>query len=64
MAIDWTKAYRRFKGLWVAFDDDEKTVIASGKTAKEALKNAKEKGYSMPILAHMPKILGPYVGSL
>ena len=64
MAIDWTHAYRRFKGLWVAFKDDEKTVIASGRTAKEALKKAKIKGYEMPILAHMPKILGPYIGSL
>ena len=30
MAIDWTKIYRKYKGLWVALDKDEKTVIASG----------------------------------
>jgi len=62
MAINWTNIYRRFKGLWVALEDDEKTVIASGKTATEALQKAQKKGYTTPILAHMPRVLGPYVG--
>jgi predicted RNase H-like HicB family nuclease len=43
MAIDWSKIYKKYKGLWVALKNDEKTVVASGKTAKEALNTAREK---------------------
>ncbi|TSC53274.1 MAG: Uncharacterized protein LiPW39_359 [Parcubacteria group bacterium LiPW_39] len=63
MAIDWTKIYKKYKGLWVALEDDEKTVIASGKTAKEAWEKAQKSGYKMPILTKMPERLIPYVGS-
>ncbi|TSC90099.1 MAG: hypothetical protein G01um10145_203 [Microgenomates group bacterium Gr01-1014_5] len=62
-AIDWTNIYRKYKGLWVALKDDEKTVISSGKTAKSAWDKAKSKGFSMPILTKMPSRLLPYVGS-
>lgn len=62
MAIDWTKIYKKYKGLWVALKSDEKTVIAAGKTAKEAWESAKKKGYKTPILTYMPKELVPYVG--
>jgi len=62
MAIDWTKIYKKYKGLWVALKDDEKTVIASGNTAKEAWEKAQEKGYKKPILTHMPKKIVPYIG--
>ena len=61
-AIDWTKIYKRYKGFWVALKDDEKTVIASGKTAKEAWEKAQKKGYKKPILTKMPKELVAYVG--
>jgi len=63
MAIDWTKIYKKYKGLWVALKDDEKTVVASGKTVKEVLKKAREKGHNKPILARMPEKLLTYVGS-
>ena len=62
MAIDWTKIYNKYKGLWVALKDDEKTVIASGKTACEAWGKAQKKGYAKPILTRMPEELLPYVG--
>ena len=63
MAIDWTKIYKKYKGLWVAFEDDEKTIVGSGKTAKEAMKKAQQAGYKEPILAHMPEKLVAYIGS-
>jgi hypothetical protein len=63
MAIDWTKIYKKYKGLWVALKDDEKTVIASGKTVKETLEKARKKGFDKPILTHMPEELVTYVGS-
>jgi hypothetical protein len=62
MAIDWTKIYKKYKGLWVALLDDEQTVVGSGKTAKEAWEEAQRKGYKKPILTRMPEKLVPYVG--
>lgn len=62
MAIDWTKIYKQYKGFWVALKEDEKTVLASGKTAKEAWMKAIEKGYKKPILMRMPEKLATYVG--
>lgn len=63
MAIDWTKIYEKYKGLWVALKDDELTVVASGKTAKEAWDKARAKGYKKQILTRMPEKLVTYVGT-
>lgn len=62
MVIDWTKIYKEYRGLWVALLDDEKTVVGSGKTAKEAWEEALRKGYKKPILTRMPEELVTYVG--
>jgi len=62
MAKDWTKIYKEYKGLWVALDKDEETVVASGKTAKETLKKAQSKGFGKPILNHVPEKIVTYVG--
>lgn len=61
-AIDWSKIYKRYKGLWVALQSNEKTVVASGKTAKAAWDRAQKKGYAKPILTRMPSKLVTYVG--
>ena len=63
MATDWTKLYLKYKGLWIALKDDEKTVVGSGKTAKEAWMQSQEKGYRKPILTRVPKEVTTYVGS-
>lgn len=62
MVINWTKLYSRYKGKWVALKSDERTVVASGKSASEALMKAKEKGYEKPILTRMPINLHTVVG--
>ena len=62
MAIDWTTIYKKYKGLWVALKSDEKTVLASGKTAKEAWNKAQVKGCKTPILTFMPEKLATYIG--
>jgi len=64
MAKNWTKIYSKYKGLWVALADDEETVLGVGKTAKEAIKQAKEKTTKTPFLTHMPEELTSYVGSI
>ena len=61
-AIDWSPIYKKYKGLWVALKQDEVTVLASGKTAKEVWEKARKDGYEKPILAKMPPSLVTYVG--
>lgn len=60
--INWEKMYKKYAGLWVAMKDDEKTVVGSGKTLKEALKKAEEKGFENPLLNYVPKKLVTFVG--
>lgn len=62
MAIDWTKNFKKYKGLWVAMKKDQVTVVASGKTAKEVLDAAREKGLSRPVLFKVPTQIIPYIG--
>ena len=50
MPKDWTDIFNRYRGMWLAFDEDEETVLAAAKTSKEALADAIAKGFSMPIL--------------
>lgn len=64
MAKDWTKLYKKYKGLWVALASDEETVISSGKTVKEALAKAKKITGEMTFLTRVPQTLDAYVGSL
>jgi hypothetical protein len=63
MEINWVKIYKKYKGLWVALKNDETTVLASGKTAKEAWLKAQQKGYRKPILTRVPERVVSYVGS-
>ncbi|MBP6881796.1 MAG: hypothetical protein KBC35_04185 [Candidatus Pacebacteria bacterium] len=62
MAKDWSKIYKKYKGLWVALLEDEETVVGSGKTVREAMMQAEKKGYSSPILSRVPNNLNVYVG--
>ncbi len=63
MAIDWTNIYKKYKGLWVALKDDEKTVIASGKTVVEVMRKSQKKGFTLPILFKVPTKIIPQIGS-
>ena len=62
MAIDWTQIYKKYKGQWIALKEDEKTVIAGGKTAKVVFEKAKKKGFSKPLLFRVPQENLPYFG--
>jgi hypothetical protein len=64
MTKDWTKIYKKYKGLWIALASDEQTVLGVGKTVKEALLQASKKGNTSPILTRVPENLVSYVGSL
>lgn len=62
-SINWSKTREKYRGQWVAFKDDEKTVVANGKSPKEVKEKATKNGYKNPILAHMPKDMKTFVGS-
>ena len=50
MAINWSKIYKKYKGLWIALDKDEKKVISYDQEAKKAFEKAQKKGIRIPIL--------------
>jgi len=62
MAIDWTKLYKKYKGLWVGLKEDGKTVVAFGKTVSEVMEKSRKKGFDHPILFRVPTEIIPYVG--
>ncbi len=62
MAKDWSKLYKKYKGLWVALAQDEETVLGFGPTVQEAVKKAQKKSAEMPYLTRVPKNLNAYVG--
>ena len=62
MAKDWTKLYKKYKGLWVALALDEETVLGVGKTVKEALTQARKKTMDTPFLTKVPETMDAYVG--
>lgn len=64
MAIDWTNICKKYKGDWIGLKDDEKTVIASGKTVKEVMEKSQKKGFNQPILFRVPTEIIPYVGGI
>ena len=61
--INWTDIYQKYRGLWVGLKDDQKTVVAYGKTVKEVMQKAQQKGYEEPILFKVPSKILPFVGT-
>ncbi|MDO8624191.1 MAG: DUF5678 domain-containing protein [bacterium] len=62
MAKDWSKLYKKYKGLWVALAKDEETVLGFGTTVQEAVKKARSKSAETPYLTRVPETLDAYVG--
>ena len=61
-AINWEKIREKYKGQWVALEDDEETVIASGRSVQDVLEKARGMGYTEPIVAFMPWELVSFAG--
>jgi hypothetical protein len=64
MPIDWTQLFKKYKGLWVALAADEKTVVASSKSAKDAYEQARKKGVDVPIMLSVPMEFKSHIGFL
>jgi len=63
-ARDFIWIHQKYKGKWVALTSDEKSVVSSGKTAKEVYDQAHKKGFKEPILMKVPKAVVPLVGPI
>lgn len=59
---NWSSLFQDYKGLWVAFGEDEETVVASGKNAKNTYNQAKKSGLKTPVLFRVPQTSLPHVG--
>jgi hypothetical protein len=62
MVINWTGLFKKYKGLWVALAEDETTVIAASKSAKDAYEQARKKGVEVPIMLSVPSKFGSHIG--
>jgi Family of unknown function (DUF5678) len=60
-AIDLSKVYNKYKGLWVALINDTE-VISANKSVRRVVEEAKKKGYDQPLLFKVPKNDLPFVG--
>jgi len=59
---DWTNIHLEYPGQWVAFNQDQQTVIASAKSLKATLNKAQKKGFINPSVFKVPTQPLPYVG--
>ena len=65
MTTNWSGIYKKYKGLWIALKSpDDLKVISFGKTLKETLKKAENKGFSSPLVTQIPKEILPIVGKI
>jgi len=58
---DLSKILESYSNKWVGLSEDEKSVVSSGKTVKDVLRKAKEKGVESPIVTKVPEEYGNFV---
>ncbi len=59
--IDLTVLLKDVTDQWVALSADQRHVVGSGKSPKEALEKAQERRESQPVLLAVPTVSGPYL---
>lgn len=60
--IDWTGLYPKYKGLWVALDKDNETVVGKGATSEQAFREAQSKGFAEAALTYIPTEVIAFAG--
>jgi len=64
-AINRTEVLNKYRGQWVAFKQDQETVLTNGKTLKEVDLKVKKLGYPRPIFSFMhPDLDKTWIGRL
>ncbi len=61
MTIRMAWADKKYKDRWIGLKDDQRTVVASGKTPIEVLKKSRASGVQDPILLKVPSENCSYV---
>jgi hypothetical protein len=61
--INWKAIYTNYKGLWVALDEDNETVVGSGQSPEQALDEAHIKGFSNAALTYVPEEVINFAGA-
>lgn len=62
-SINISHLFPKYEGQWVAFAQDQATVVGSGKTLKTAITKAQKRGLKTPIMFKVPTGMSAYVGS-
>ncbi|KKP67537.1 MAG: hypothetical protein UR68_C0001G0076 [Candidatus Roizmanbacteria bacterium GW2011_GWA2_35_19] len=60
--IDLTNIQKKYRGSWIALDNNLKKVISNGQDAKSVYDIAIKQGYKIPTLFKVPKKITPYFG--
>ncbi len=60
--VNWTMLYEKYKGLWVALDKDNETVVGAGTTPQLALDEAKAKGFEQAAITFVPQEVIAFAG--
>ena len=58
----WAEIGDKYKGQWIALENDEQTVIASGNDLKSTLAASAARGNSDPIVFRVPDEIVDFVG--
>lgn len=61
--LDWIKISEKYKGLWIALDEQETEVVAAAQEANTAYEEAKKRGVITPILFRAPDKAVNYIGA-
>jgi len=60
--INWSHLHPKYAGQWVAFADDEKTIVSASLEFSTAISTAIKQGYKSPIMFKVPQSPVAYVG--
>ena len=59
---DWTQICEQYRGMWVAIDDDEETVVAADRKLDQAIALKKALGKPNAALFRVPDEIVDFVG--
>lgn len=62
MTKDLTNVYKKYKGKWVAMDNNFAKVVLSGNSSSSVYRRAQKKGYKTPNLFRVPSNLNGFIG--
>lgn len=62
MTKDLTPIYKKYRGKWVAMNDQFTKVVVSGKRSSTVYQKAKKMGYKIPNMFRVPSNLTAFIG--